>query len=47
VGWLYSVRGTPEVESLDVHGYIEYLDSTIRRMAEEGHGEEGAGDVEL
>jgi hypothetical protein len=29
---------------LDVHGYIAYLDGTIRRMAEEGHGEEGSGE---
>ncbi len=39
-GWLYAVRGEPEPESLDVHGYIEYLDATIQRMAAEGHGEE-------
>jgi glycine cleavage system H protein len=42
VGWLYAVKGEPEAESLDVHGYIAYLDGTIRRMAEEGHGEEGS-----
>ena len=40
VGWLYSVRGEPEEESLDVHEYIAALDKTIQRMAEEGHGEE-------
>jgi glycine cleavage system H protein len=40
VGWLYAVRGQPEPESLDVHGYIEYLNGTIQKMAEEGHGEE-------
>lgn len=40
VGWLYAVRGQPEPDSLDVHGYIEYLDATIQRMAAEGHGEE-------
>lgn len=40
VGWLYAVRGQPEEESVDVHGYIEYLDATIQRMAAEGHGEE-------
>lgn len=31
-GWLYAVRGEPEPESLDVHGYIELLDTTINRM---------------
>jgi glycine cleavage system H protein len=41
-GWLYSVRGEPEAESMDVNGYIELLGGTIQRMAEEGHGEEGA-----
>ena len=41
-GWLYSVRGEPEAESLDVQGYIDLLSGTIQRMAEEGHGEEGA-----
>lgn len=43
-GWLYSVRGQPEPESLDVHGYIALLSTTIQRMAEEGHGEEGAAE---
>jgi glycine cleavage system H protein len=42
VGWLYAVRGQPEADSLDVHGYIQYLDATIQRMASEGHGEETA-----
>ncbi len=46
VGWLYSVQGQPEADSLDVHGYIEYLSTIIQRMAEEGHGEEGAGNEE-
>jgi len=45
-GWLYAVRGEPEAESLDVQGYIELLSGTIQRMAEEGHGEEGAGELE-
>ena len=44
VGWLYSVRGEPEAESLDVHGYIELLDATIQRMAAEGHGEDDLED---
>jgi len=37
VGWLYSVRGEPEPGNLDVHGYIELLDATIKRMAETMH----------
>jgi glycine cleavage system H protein len=36
-GWLYAINGQPEAESLDVHGYIEHLDSIIKKMAEEGH----------
>lgn len=31
-GWLYRVRGTPEPESVDVHGYVEALDLTIDTM---------------
>lgn len=42
VGWLYAVRGEPEPDSLDVHGYIEHLSAIIQRMAAEGHGEEAA-----
>jgi glycine cleavage system H protein len=41
VGWLYSVKGEPEPDHLDVHGYIALLDKTIRRMAETTHAEEG------
>ena len=44
VGWLYAVRGEPEADNLDVHGYIQHLDATIQRMAAEGHGEEGGGE---
>lgn len=36
-GWLYSVRGSPEPDSTDVHGYISLLDKTINRMQEEEH----------
>ena len=39
-GWLYAVRGEPENESVDVHGYIDYLEATINRMQEEEHQEE-------
>ena len=33
-GWLYRVRGEPE-ETLDVHGYIQFLDETIDRVKEQ------------
>lgn len=39
VGWLYSVRGEPEGDSLDVNGYIELLSGTIQKMAETTHAE--------
>ena len=41
-GWLYAVRGEPEEDSLDVQGYIEYLDGTIRRMAETTHADDSS-----
>lgn len=31
-GWLYAVRGQPEGEAMDVHGYAAVLDATIERM---------------
>lgn len=31
-GWLYAVRGEPESESLDVAGYMEFLDALIDQM---------------
>jgi glycine cleavage system H protein len=31
-GWLYLVRGTPEVNAMPVEGYVELLDSTIDKM---------------
>lgn len=43
-GWLYAVRGEPEPDSLDVQGYIAFLGEKIQRMAEEGHGEDGAAE---
>ena len=39
VGWLYSVRGEPEPDSLDVTGYIAYLSGTIQKMAETTHAD--------
>lgn len=31
-GWLYAVRGTPDPDALDMHGYAALLDATIERM---------------
>ena len=39
-GWLYSVRGEPEPGHLDAQGYLELLNATITRMAEQEHPEE-------
>ena len=39
-GWLYTVQGEPEPESVDIHGYIDLLEATINRMQEEEHQEE-------
>jgi glycine cleavage system H protein len=36
-GWLYSVRGQPEPNALDVRGYTEMLDLTIDKMQDKGH----------
>jgi len=42
VGWLYAVRGEPEEDSLDVHGYVAVLQATIQKMQEAGYGDEEA-----
>ena len=40
-GWLYAVRGTPEPNAVDVHGYTQLLDLTIDKMQEKaGQGAE-------
>ncbi|MGV3722517.1 MAG: glycine cleavage system protein H [Actinomycetota bacterium] len=31
-GWLYRFRGTPDPDSVDVHGYVNILDATIQKM---------------
>lgn len=31
-GWLYLARGTPDPDSVDVQGYVSFLDQTIDRM---------------
>jgi glycine cleavage system H protein len=36
-GWLYAVKGQPEPESVDVHGYVTILDATIDKMLESRH----------
>lgn len=38
-GWLYAVRGTPEPEAVDVHGYVGILDATIDKMLANRHEE--------
>jgi glycine cleavage system H protein len=38
-GWLYRVRGTPDPASVDVHGYVAWLDRTIERMLGKGGDE--------
>jgi len=41
-GWLYQVSGKPDPGSVDVHGYIGFLDATIDRLLESRHS---AGDT--
>jgi glycine cleavage system H protein len=42
-GWLYTVRGTPDPNGVDVHGYTQLLDLTIDKMLQQsGGGESGA-----
>ena len=36
-GWLYSIKGEPEETSVDVHGYIEHLETLIEKMQEQGY----------
>jgi glycine cleavage system H protein len=36
-GWLYRVRGEPADPRLDVHGYVELLDTTIDAMLRDRH----------
>jgi len=36
-GWLYRVRGRPDPASVDVHGYVAILDSTIDRLLASRH----------
>ncbi len=36
-GWLYAVDGTPETESVDVHGYVAHLEALIEKMQSEGY----------
>ena len=41
-GWLYSARGEPEEDSMDVHGYVKLLQETIQKMQEAGYGDDDA-----
>ena len=43
-GWLYRVKGRPDPESVDVHGYIGLLDGTIDRLLESRHSTGDASD---
>jgi glycine cleavage system H protein len=36
-GWLFKVRGRPEPDCLDVHGYVSLLDATIDKMLGKRH----------
>src|SRR5262245_3682204 len=36
-GWLYKVKGQPDAASVDVHGYVAFLDSTIDRLLQSRH----------
>jgi len=36
-GWLYHVKGSPDPDSVDVHGYIAILDATIDRLLASRH----------
>ena len=38
-GWLYSINGQPDPETVDVHGYVGILDATIDKMLESRHDE--------
>lgn len=36
-GWLYRVRGRPDPDSVDVHGYVAILDTTIDGLLASRH----------
>jgi len=36
-GWLFKVRGQPDNDCLDVHGYVSLLDTTIDKMLGQRH----------
>src|SRR5947209_3881654 len=40
-GWLSAVRGKPEANSVDVHGYVQMLDLTIDKMQNKAGAEAG------
>ena len=46
-GWLYTARGRPDVNSVDVQGYTQLLDLSIDKMREKTGASEGeAADAE-
>lgn len=36
-GWLYRLQGTPDPDTVDVHGYVAILDATIDKMLASRH----------
>lgn len=36
-GWLFRIQGEPAADCLDVHGYVELLDTTIDKMLGQRH----------
>jgi glycine cleavage system H protein len=40
-GWLYAVKGEPELGDLSAEEYIQLLDGTIKKMAETMYPDEG------
>jgi glycine cleavage system H protein len=43
-GWLYRVRGSPDPQGMDVHGYAALLDGTIDRLLKSRHDKRDTDD---
>jgi glycine cleavage system H protein len=43
-GWLYAVRGRPEPQAIDVHGYVALLTETIDRLQASRYNDGPGGD---
>ncbi|MDB6026887.1 MAG: glycine cleavage system protein [Verrucomicrobiales bacterium] len=39
-GWLYKIRGQPDMNCADAQSYVKLLDQTIARMLEKQHDQE-------